>query len=159
MLFRSVTDSKKLSERQCEKLYPIILAEARSVGIGICDHGEIDRMNILRASLEAMRRAVTALSVDTDFLLVDGTFLIPMDLPQKTIVKGDSLSLSIAAASIIAKVTRDRLMVEFDAIYPGYGFSGHKGYPSASHRHAIARLGPCPIHRKSFRGVKEFIHE
>ena len=152
-----VTDSKKLTERQREKLYPMIMTEARGIGIGICDHHEIDRLNILRASLEAMRRAVSALPVAADFLLVDGLYMVPLDLPQQAVVKGDSLSLSIAAASIIAKVTRDRLMVEFDRLYPGYGFAGHKGYPSASHRAAIARLGPCPIHRKSFRGVKEFV--
>ena len=156
-ILAGVTDSKKLTERQREKVYPVIMAEARGVGIGICDHQEIDRLNILRASLEAMGRAVAALPVAADFVIIDGTFTIPMDLPQQTIIKGDSLSLSIAAASIIAKVTRDRLMVEFDALYPGYGFAGHKGYPSASHRAAIARLGPCPIHRKSFRGVKEFV--
>ena len=152
-----VNDSKKLSERQRERLYPIIMAEARGVGIGICDHEEIDRLNILRASLEAMRRAVAALPVAADFLLVDGSFTVPLEIPQLAVIKGDSLSFSIAAASIIAKVTRDRLMVEFDEIYPGYGFAGHKGYPSASHRAAIARIGPCPIHRKSFRGVKEFV--
>jgi len=154
-----VTDSKKLSERQREKLYPIIMTEARGVGIGICDHEEIDKMNILRASLEAMRRAVMALPAAADFLLVDGSFTVPLEIPQQAVIKGDSLSLSIAAASIIAKVTRDRLMVEFDGLYPGYGFAGHKGYPSASHRAAIASLGPCPIHRKSFRGVKEFVNE
>lgn len=152
-----VTDSKKLTERQRERLYPIIMAEARAVGIGICDHNEIDRMNILRASLEAMRRAVAALPVAADYLLVDGSFTIPLEIPQLAVIKGDSLSLSIAAASIIAKVTRDQLMVEFDSLYPGYGFAGHKGYPSASHRAVIARIGPCPIHRKSFRGVKEFV--
>jgi ribonuclease HII len=152
-----VNDSKKLSERQREKLYPIIMAEARAVGIGLCDHKEIDRLNILRASLEAMRRAVAVLPVAADFLLVDGSFTVPLEIPQQAVIKGDSLSLSIAAASIIAKVTRDRLMVEFDLLYPGYGFAGHKGYPSASHRAAIACLGPCPIHRSSFRGVKEFV--
>jgi ribonuclease HII len=152
-----VNDSKKLTERQREKLYPIIMAEALAVGIGLCDHKEIDRLNILRASLEAMRRAVAALPVAADFLLVDGSFTVPLEIPQQAVIKGDSLSLSIAAASIIAKVTRDRLMVEFDLLYPGYGFAGHKGYPSASHRAAIACLGPCPIHRSSFRGVKEFV--
>ena len=152
-----VADSKKLSGRKRERLFDVIMAEARSVGIGLCDHGEIDRMNILRASLEAMRRAVTALPAAADYLLVDGTFTVPLDLPQQAIVKGDSLSLSIAAASIIAKVTRDRLMAEYDALYPGYGLAGHKGYPSASHREAIVRLGPCPIHRRSFRGVREFV--
>jgi len=152
-----VTDSKKLTERQREKLYPMIMAEACGVGIGICDHHEIDRLNILRASLEAMRRAVAALPVAADFLLVDGSYTVPLEIPQQAVVKGDSLSLSIAAASIIAKVTRDRLMVEYDSRYPGYGFAGHKGYPSTSHRAAIVRLGPCSIHRKSFRGVKEFV--
>jgi ribonuclease HII len=152
-----VNDSKKLTERQREKLYPIIMAEALAVGIGLCDHEEIDRLNILRASLEAMRRAVAALPVAADFLLVDGSFTVPLEIPQQAVIKGDSLSLSIAAASIIAKVTRDRLMVEFDLLYPGYGFAGHKGYPSASHRATIVCLGPCPIHRSSFRGVKEFV--
>jgi ribonuclease HII len=152
-----VNDSKKLTERQREKLYPIIMAEALAVGIGLCDHEEIDRLNILRASLEAMRRAVAALPVAADFLLVDGSFTVPLEIPQQAVIKGDSLSISIAAASIIAKVTRDRLMVEFDLLYPGYGFAGHKGYPSASHRATIVCLGPCPIHRSSFRGVKEFV--
>ncbi len=156
-MLSGVNDSKKLTERQRERLFPLIMAEARAVAIGICDHGEIDKLNILRASLEAMRRAVTSLTVAADFILIDGTFSLTLELPQQTIIKGDSLSLSIAAASIIAKVTRDRLMVEYDALYPGYGFAAHKGYPSAAHRAAIARLGPCPIHRKSFRGVKEFV--
>ncbi len=153
-----VTDSKKLTERQREKLFPMIMAEARAVAIGICDHDEIDRLNILRASLEAMKRAVTSLPVTADFVLIDGTFSIPLDLPQQTIIKGDSLSLSIAAASIIAKVTRDRLMKDFAAFYPGYGFAEHKGYPTAAHREAVARLGPSPIHRKSFKGVKERVN-
>ncbi len=150
-----VNDSKKISERQRETLFPTIMAEAYAVAVGICDHDEIDRLNILRASLEAMRRAITSLPVSPDFILIDGTFKVALELPQRTIIKGDSLSTSIAAASIIAKVTRDRLMVEYDALYPGYGFAGHKGYPSAAHREAVARLGPCPIHRKSFKGVKE----
>jgi ribonuclease HII len=152
-----VTDSKKLSEWQREKLYQTIMEKARSVAIGSCDHGEIDRMNILRASLEAMRRAVVSLPVSADFVLIDGTFTIPLDLPQQAIIRGDSLSFSIAAASIIAKVTRDRLMKEFDTLYPGYGFALHKGYPTASHREAVALLGPSPVHRKSFKGVKEFV--
>ena len=152
-----VADSKKLTERQRERLYERIIAEARGVGIGSCDHDEIDRLNILRASLEAMRRAVAALPVTADYLLVDGTFTVPLDIPQEAIIKGDSLSISIAAASIIAKVTRDRLMAGYDALFPGYGLAGHKGYPSAAHREAIARLGPSPIHRKSFRGVREFV--
>jgi ribonuclease HII len=152
-----VTDSKKLSERQRDKLFPLIMAEARAVAVGICDHGEIDGLNILRASLEAMRRAVTSLPLAADFILIDGTFSLALELPQRAIIKGDSLSLSIAAASIIAKVTRDRLMVEYDVLHPGYGFAGHKGYPTADHRAAIARLGPSPLHRKSFKGVKEHL--
>ena len=152
-----VTDSKKLTERQREQLFERIMAEARGVAVGICDHVEIDRLNILRASLEAMRRAVTSLPVAADFILVDGTFTIPLNLPQQAIIKGDSLSLSIAAASIIAKVTRDRLMTELDRLHPGYGFAGHKGYGCASHMEAIRRLGPSPVHRLTFGGVKEHV--
>ncbi len=151
-LIPGVTDSKKLSPQQREKLFPMIMAEARAVAVGICDHNEIDKLNILRASLEAMGRAVTALPVVADYVLIDGTFSLSLELPQQTIIKGDSLSLSIAAASIIAKVTRDRLMEEYDLLYPGYGFAQHKGYPTAPHRAAIVRLGPCPIHRRSFKG-------
>jgi len=146
-----VTDSKKVPKHRREELFQRIMAEARGVAVGICDHQEIDRINILRASLEAMRRAVVSLPVTADFVLIDGTFAIQLDLPQQTIIKGDSLSLSIAAASIIAKVTRDRLMAEYDELYPGYGFARHMGYPSVAHRDALARLGPCPIHRRSFR--------
>lgn len=156
-LIAGVNDSKKLTGLQRERCFARIMAEARAVGVGCCDHDEIDRMNILRASLEAMRRAVAALPAAADFLLVDGTFPVPLDLPQRPVVKGDSLSISIAAASIIAKVTRDRLMTEYDSLYPGYGFAGHKGYPSAAHRAAIAACGPCPVHRRSFRGVKEHL--
>ena len=153
-IIAGVTDSKKLSEGKREKLFPTIMAEARAVAVGICGHEEIDELNILRASLEAMRRAVTALHVVADFILIDGTFSLSLELPQRTIIQGDSLSISIAAASIIAKVTRDRLMVEYDARYPGYGFARHKGYGVRVHAEALRALGPCAIHRKSFAPVR-----
>jgi ribonuclease HII len=145
-----VTDSKKLTASQRDLLYDTIYAEARSVGIGILDPPEIDRVNILRAALAAMAMAVQNLCPAPDFLLVDGTFATPLSLPQKAVKKGDSLSYSIAAASIVAKVTRDRLMERYDLEYPGFGFAKHKGYPTEEHREALLRLGPCPIHRKSF---------
>jgi ribonuclease HII len=152
-----VDDSKKLTPDKREKLFEIIMAQAMSVGIGIVGPTEIDRINILQATLRAMLAAVQQLSPQPDYLLIDGISAINSAVPQKTIKKGDSLSLSIAAASIIAKVTRDRLMVEMDATYPGYGFAGHKGYGSAAHMEAIRRLGPSPIHRLTFGGVKEYV--
>jgi ribonuclease HII len=152
-----VNDSKKLTPEVREQLFEIITSEALSIGVGIGDHALVDRINILQATLSAMREAVLGLSPAPDFLLIDGISSIPMNIPQRTMKKGDSLSLSIAAASIIAKVTRDRMMTEYDALYPGYGFASHKGYGAASHLAAIARLGPSPIHRLSFRGVKEHV--
>jgi len=150
-----VDDSKKLSPDKREKLFDIIMSQAVSVGVGIIGPLEIDRINILQATRSAMLAAVQQLSPQPDYLLIDGISTINSAIPQKTIKKGDSLSLSIAAASIIAKVTRDRLMVEMDSKYPGYGFSGHKGYGSAAHLDAIRKLGPSPIHRMTFGGVKE----
>ena len=150
-----VDDSKKLSPDKREKLFDIIMSQAVSVGVGITGPLEIDRINILQATRAAMLAAVQQLSPQPDYLLIDGISTINSAIPQKTIKKGDSLSLSIAAASIIAKVTRDRLMVEMDSKYPGYGFSGHKGYGSAAHLDAIRKLGPSPIHRMTFGGVKE----
>jgi ribonuclease HII len=152
-----VDDSKKLSPDKREKLFEIIMAEALSVGIGIVSPAEIDRINILQATRSAMLAAVQQLSPQPDYLLIDGISTIDGTIPQKTIIKGDSLSLSIASASIIAKVTRDRLMIEMDSKYPGYGFAGHKGYGSAAHMDAIRRLGPSPIHRLTFGGVKEYV--
>lgn len=154
---QGVNDSKKLTGRQRERLYALIHERALAVGVGIADHQTIDRLNILQATLLAMKDAVGKLSLPPDYLLVDGISPVPVSLPQQIIKKGDSLSISIAAASIIAKVTRDRLMVAYDQTYPGYGFALHKGYGSAGHRAAIAALGPCPIHRATFRGVKEFV--
>ncbi len=150
-------DSKKLSPSRRDSLFEEIQASSMAIGVGMADHESIDRINILQATLFAMRQAVAALEPSPDYLLIDGINHIPINIMQKTIKKGDSLSASIAAASIIAKVTRDRLMEEYDRRYPGYGFAGHKGYGSASHLAAIAALGPCAIHRKSFRGVREHV--
>lgn len=152
-----VDDSKKLTPGKRDKLFDIIMAQALSVGVGIVSPTEIDQINILQATRRAMLAAVGQLSPQPDYLLIDGISTIDSAVPQKTIKKGDSLSLCIAAASIIAKVTRDRLMIEMDAKYPGYGFAGHKGYGSAAHMEAIRVLGPSPIHRLSFGGVKEHI--
>ena len=152
-----VDDSKKLSPDKREKLFEIIMAQALSVGVGIIGPAEIDLINILQATRRAMLAAVRQLTPQPDCLLIDGISTIDSTIAQKTIKKGDSLSLSIAAASIIAKVTRDRFMIEMDSEYPGYGFSGHKGYGSAAHLEAIRRLGPSPIHRLTFRGVKEHV--
>jgi ribonuclease HII len=152
-----VTDSKKLSPAKRERLYDKIYAEAVAVGIGIVDAVEIDRINILQASLLSMAMAVGNLAPCPDFLLIDGTFRIASGLPQKPIPKGDSLSISIAAASIIAKVSRDRLMHKYHHYYPQFDFPRHKGYPTKAHKEAIRQFGYSPIHRKSFKGVKEHI--
>ena len=121
--------------------------------MGVCSAAEIDRLNILQASLLAMRRAVEELDEPPAHLLVDGKFTIPMDIPQTALVKGEDRSASIAAASIVAKETRDRMMRELDRLYPEYGFARHKGYPTAMHRRVLAEIGPCPEHRRSFNGV------
>jgi ribonuclease HII len=148
-----IRDSKKLSPRQRERLYPVITADAVAFGVALATPEEIDTLNILRASLLAMRRAVEALLLPADFLFIDGNHPVACDVPQETVVAGDDRCLSIAAASILAKVSRDRMMVEYDLLYPGYGHSGHKGYPTRDHLEAIRRLGPSPIHRRTFRGV------
>jgi ribonuclease HII len=150
-----LTDSKQLSEKARDRLYPLIRAQALAVGIGVARVEEIDRINILQATLRGMQRAVGRLNVPPDFLLVDGNVPVPLALPQQTVVRGDSRSLSIAAASVVAKVIRDRIMVSLDRLHPGYGFSGHKGYGSAAHLRAIALLGPSPCHRRTFGGVRE----
>lgn len=152
-----VDDSKKLSPKQRDALFDVITAQALRIGVGMAAARVIDRINILQATRLAMQEAVGKLSPPPDYLLIDGISTIASPYPQKTIIKGDSLSLSIAAASIIAKVSRDRLMRELDLQYPGYGFAGHKGYGSASHMEAIRRLGPSPVHRKTFGGVKEHL--
>jgi ribonuclease HII len=163
-----VTDSKKLSEKKRDALFPVIKAQALAVGIGLASHQEIDQINILKASLLSMKRAVENLTLGPDFLhlncadpnfllpdflLIDGKFTIDMDLPQQAIIKGDSKSISIAAASIVAKVTRDRLMADLHKTYPQYNFIQHKGYPTKAHKQAIIEYGPSPVHRKTFNGV------
>jgi ribonuclease HII len=152
-----VDDSKKLSPAKRDQLFDVIMERALAVGVGLGDHLLIDRINILQATLEAMKEAVLKLSPSPDFLMVDGIFMVPLAIHQRTIKQGDGASISIAAASIIAKVTRDRLMMEFENSFPGYGLAGHKGYGCESHMAAIALLGPCEIHRKTFRGVKEHV--
>lgn len=145
-------DSKRLTPAQREALVPVIERVAVAVGVGQCSPAEVDRLNVLWAAMEAMRRAVLALGVEPDVLLVDGNRAIP-DAPcaQETIVRGDGISLSIAAASVVAKVTRDRLMTALDADVPAYGFAQHKGYPTAQHYAALAALGPSAHHRLTFR--------
>ena len=154
-----VDDSKKLTPKKRADLFPRIQEAALAVGVGIVDVETIDRINILQAALLSMAKAVGNLAIQPDYLLIDGPFQIPLDLPQNALPKGDSLSISIAAASIIAKVTRDRMMVDLDRTYPEYGFSKHKGYPTKAHRAAIQKLGCSPIHRKTFKGVKEYLTE
>jgi ribonuclease HII len=149
-----INDSKKLSEKKRAALFPEIQSQAIAFGIGIADHGEIDRINILQASLLSMKRAVDDLGLIPDYLLIDGKFTIDSNIDQRPVIKGDTLSLSIAAASILAKVTRDRIMTDLDLQYPEYEFKRHKGYPTKAHKQAILTHGPCPIHRKSFKGVK-----
>jgi ribonuclease HII len=150
-----VDDSKKLDAKERERLAPEIKAKAIAWGVGVVSHEEIDRLNIYRAGLLALRRAVEALSPVPEHLLIDARKLKELAIPQHAIVRGDSLSLSIAAASIVAKTTRDAMMVELDGQYPGYGFAKHKGYPVAEHVEAIARLGVCAVHRRSFGPVRK----
>ena len=152
-----IYDSKKLTPKKRNTLYEKIYDLAVSVGIGIVDPFEIDRINILQAALLSMAMAVENLAPQPDCLLIDGIFPISSALPQEAIPKGDALSVSIAAASIVAKVTRDRLMERYHQDYPQFGFSKHKGYPTKAHKQAIRLFGCCPIHRKSFKGVKEHL--
>ena len=162
-----IKDSKLLSPRQREILAPVIQQDAESWGLGVVDVGEIDRINILQATLLAMAKALDRLTPAPDCLLIDGnqpivpklfynTRFASNNLPyQRTIVKGDRLCLSIAAASIVAKVARDEMMVAFDKQFPQYGFAGHKGYGSAAHLEALRRHGPSPIHRMSYKPVRD----
>lgn len=149
-----IDDSKKLSAKLREKAYPEIFQKS-IVGIGVVDEKTIDRINIYQATKKAMQIAISNLKLPPDFVIVDGKMKIATKCPLKCIVGGDSKSLSIAAASIVAKVTRDRLMVEYDKIYPQYGFARHKGYGTKSHMEALSNHGPSPIHRFSFNPVKK----
>lgn len=147
-----LNDSKQLTETQRELLRPIIEAEALSWGIGVCSPEEIDQLNILQASITAMHRAIDQLVLSPELLLIDGNRFRPYPgIPHECIVKGDATYRSIAAASILAKTERDRMMLELALQYPGYGFAEHKGYPTPQHRAALAELGPSPVHRLSFR--------
>lgn len=150
-----VDDSKQLSEVARERLYPSILEKAVGVGIGLADAGEIDALNILEATRLAMRRAIDNLAPPPDYLLIDAVTLPAVRIPLRPIVKGDALSLSIAAASIIAKVTRDHLMAAYHETFPQYNFLSHKGYGTAEHLRMLSRFGPCSIHRRTFAPVRE----
>ena len=147
-----LNDSKQLSEKKREELYDIIMEQAVATGIGYASPERIDEINILQATYEAMRQAIDNLSVKPDVLLNDAVTIPGVDIRQVPIIKGDAKSASIAAASIIAKVTRDRLMVEYDTVFPEYGFASNKGYGAAVHIEALKKYGPTPIHRRSFIG-------
>ena len=155
--FEGLDDSKKLSPKAREGFFPIIKELALGYGIGIIDVETIDEINILQAALLAMKYAVEALPEKPDLLLIDGNKCIDTEVEQWTIVKGDSLSQSIAAASVLAKVTRDKLMVEYHKQFPQYAFDKHKGYGTRLHRDLIREHGPCPIHHRTFKGVMEFV--
>ena len=150
-----LNDSKKLTERRRELLYDEIMEKAVAAAVGMASPARIDEINILQATYEAMREAISKLAVEPGILLNDAVTIPEMIIPQVPIIKGDAKSVSIAAASILAKVTRDRLMVEYDKVMPEYGFAGHKGYGSKEHIEAIKKYGPTPIHRKTF--IKKFI--
>jgi ribonuclease HII len=148
-----VRDSKQLTSEERERLYDLLQATALALNVGCVPPAYIDEWGIVPATRQAMSLAVAGLNPSPDFLLIDFLRLPSVDIPQKGIAKGDALSLSIAAASIVAKVTRDRLMVELEDEYPGYGFARHKGYGTPQHRAALARLGPSPVHRLSYAPV------
>lgn len=150
---RGLHDSKLLTENLREKLFDEVYSTAAAVAVGIVSSDTIDEINILQATRLAMTRAVSAMKPPPDYLLIDGPISLDVSIPQRSIIKGDRLSLSVAAASIVAKVTRDRLMKTLHEHYPLYGFDRHKGYGTKAHREAIRRYGPCPIHRRCFKGV------
>lgn len=145
-----LNDSKKLTDKRRRELFPVILEQALAYGIAFADHAEVDEINILQATYLAMERALAQLSIRPDIALIDGNRAKDFGLPVQTVVHGDSLSANIAAASILAKVTRDNLMLEMAESYPQYGFEVHKGYGTKAHYEAILQHGPCPIHRMTF---------
>ena len=152
---RGLTDSKQLNEKQRNEFDVVIRTKAEAWAIAAVDVETIDRINIRNASLLAMRLAVEQIAPTPDYLLIDGLDTIDWPCPQQPVVQGDSTSLSIAAASVLAKVYRDRMLVELDAVYPGYGLARHKGYCSREHMEALTRLGPTPLHRKSYQPVAQ----
>ena len=155
-MIEGVNDSKKVSEKKREKLYDIILEEAISYGIGIIYQDEIDEINILQATKKGLTEAVEQMKIKPDLIMVDAlTGIDTLGIPYQSIIKGDAKCYSISAASIIAKVTRDRIMREWDKVYPEYGFAAHKGYGTAKHIAALKEYGPCEIHRRSF--IKHFV--
>ncbi len=157
--FLGVDDSKRLDAEQRRKLEIVICQAATAIGIGAAEVGEIDSLNIYHAALLAMRRAVEKLPIKPEHLLVDARTIPGLDIPQNAFNKGDGINFSIAAASIIAKTHRDRLMEELEKQYPGYGFAQHKGYGTPEHQNAIRELGPCPVHRLSFPFIRELCGE
>lgn len=150
LVIEGLDDSKKLSEKKREALFDIITEKALAYSIASASHDEIDEYNILGATMLAMKRAADALLIKPDLLLIDGNRATGFDIPAKTVIKGDALIPSISAASILAKVTRDRICLEMDELYPEYDFKTHKGYPTKFHRQKVVELGPCPEHRRSF---------
>jgi ribonuclease HII len=154
---QGLTDSKQLSEKKRNELDAAIRAHAVCWSIAEVDAETIDRINIRQASLQAMRRAVEQLAHSPDFLLIDGRDTIDWECEQRAVIRGDGISFSIAAASVLAKVYRDRLLVELDGMYPGYGLARHKGYGSPEHIAALERLGPTPLHRRSYRPVAQML--
>ena len=150
LVIPGLNDSKKLSDKRRRELFPIIQQEAVSFGIAFASQEEIDEINILQATFLAMRRAMEQLNPQPEFALIDGNRETDFGVPCRTVIKGDSLSANIAAASVLAKVTRDNWMMEVAEKYPGYGFEIHKGYGTKAHYAALEKLGPCPIHRRSF---------
>lgn len=150
LVIPGLNDSKKLSDKRRRELFPIIQQEAVSLGIAFASQEEIDEINILQATFLAMRRAMEQLNPQPEFALIDGNRETDFGVPCKTVIKGDSLSANIAAASVLAKVTRDNWMMEAAEKYPGYGFEIHKGYGTKAHYAALEKLGPCPIHRRTF---------
>ena len=155
LVIEGLDDSKKLSKKKRERLYGEICEKALAWSVAMSTPAEIDEINILEASLLAMRRAIDSLSVKPDFVLVDGNIDRGFQIPAKAVIGGDGISQSIAAASILAKVTRDRLCAELDEKYPQYGFAAHKGYPTKAHKLAVYEYGPCPEHRRSFLSFLE----
>ncbi len=156
LLLEGVKDSKKMTEKARERAFSVINHKAIAVSIGIVSHSFIDEFNILKASLEAMKLAVLSLDPKPEYLLVDGIHSVPAPIPQRCLTRGDQRSQSISAASIMAKVYRDRIMRSYHELFPMYGFSKHKGYGTAYHLEAIKRYGPSPIHRLTFKGVCRF---
>lgn len=150
IVIEGLNDSKKISEKKREMLFDVITEKAVAYSVALATHTEIDEYNILGATMIAMKRAVDGLKITPDLLLIDGNRAKGFEQPVKTVVKGDALIPSISAASILAKVTRDRICLEMDERYPEYGFKVHKGYPTKFHREKVVELGPCPEHRRSF---------